>query len=65
MCPWKKPIRLLFALSGALTKAACLLAQAGETSAMPVEVRADPEVTGPEKPVRLLGTTPMVSGIEM
>lgn len=64
MCPGRKPIRLLLELLGTLPVAARLLAQSGETSAMPVEVRAEPEVSGPEKPVRLVGATPMMGGIE-
>ncbi len=64
MCPGKNPISLLLALLGTLPGPTALLGQSGETSAMPVEVRAEPEVTGPDKPVRLLGTTPMVGGIE-
>jgi len=65
MCPWRKPIRPVLALLGVGALATRLPAQTGEpSSAMPVEVRADPEVTGPKQPVRLLGSTPVVAGIE-
>lgn len=64
MCRSRKRIRLLLAVLGALPATTPVRAQSGETSPMPVEVRADPEVTGPGQPVRLIGSTPMVGGIE-
>lgn len=62
---WRKPMCLLRALLGVCAVATRLPAQAGDpASAMPVEVRADPEVASPERPVRLTGWTPVVGGIQ-
>ncbi len=64
MCPWRNPICQLLALAGACGLATRLPAQTGEPgSAMPVDVRSDPEVTGPGQPVRLTGSTPAIGGI--
>lgn len=58
MCP-------LLGLLGVCAWATGLPAQTSDpTSAMPVEVRADPEIASPERPVRLVGWTPAVGGIQ-
>ncbi len=64
MCLLRDQTCLLLVLGGALAGPAALPAQSGEASAMPVEVSAEPDVTGPNQPVRLTGSTPMLGGIQ-
>jgi len=64
MSLWRRPISTPLMLLLICVSTTRLPAQAGEAgSAMPVEVRADPEVTGPKQPVRLTGSTPAIGGI--